>query len=132
MLEYISKALEAAGFCEPCRAVELDGISEKRLPMNRLERKTHVRVKVWPRPLTEVLSFHAEESGEVVYPLFELSRLLELIETPDGLIRGHGIESSVRDGAAVVSVTYTELLTMAETRKPSMSRVKLTQKIKRS
>ena len=67
-----------------------------------------------------------EEEEAPDYRMSEISRLLELVDTPDGLIRGREIECVIKDGAAVVKATYTELLQEAPQRAANMGRMELT------
>jgi hypothetical protein len=125
ILDYVAAALEEAGFCPLSCFVEAEWVKERRLPMWRLERQIRVKVRHYPRPTEETLSFHPEEETPPDYRLSEIIRLLELIDTPDGLIRGRGIEGAVKDGAAVVKATYTELLHETPPRIPGMGRMEL-------
>jgi hypothetical protein len=93
--------------------------------MRRLERRNRVKVRWYPRPTEETLSFHPEEDVQPDYRVTEIIRLMELIDTPDGLVRGAAIEGAVKDGAAVVKATYTEMLHEVPPRSPSMGRVEL-------
>jgi hypothetical protein len=121
LTEYIAKALEPL----EC-IVSIDGITEKRLPLGRLERASRVKVKYYPRPAEQVLGFHAGEEPPDDYRLFELSKKLELVDTPDGLLRGRDITCAIKDGAAVAGVSYTEWLCEAGPRRPQMDAIKLT------
>ncbi|MCL2004479.1 MAG: hypothetical protein FWG72_10875 [Oscillospiraceae bacterium] len=122
----VEAALGAAGFDKSRCAVSLDGVKERRLPMGRRERVSRVKAVYLPEPVPRALGFHAEdgELDEPRYPLEELCRALELIDTPDGPVRGRKIECTVKDGAAVISVTYTELLREAESQNPRMGTAK--------
>jgi hypothetical protein len=106
-------------------AVTLDSVTERRRPMGRLERISRFTVRYYPEPAERVIGFHAEDGGQPDYRLGELTRELELIDTPDGPVRGHGITAAVKDGAAVIGVTYTEWLREEEPR-PAMDRITLT------
>jgi hypothetical protein len=109
----------------PC-AVTLDSVTEKRLPLGRLERVSRVTARYWPEPAEQVLGFHPDEEEKTVdYRLPELARCMELIDTPDGKLRGRGINCTVKDGAAVVSAAYTEWLCEVEDRKPGMGTVEI-------
>jgi len=126
MVDYVAAALEEAGFCPPSCIVEVDGVKERRLPMSRLERQNRVKVRWYPRPTEETLSFHAEEENSPDYRLSEIIRRMELIDTPDGLVRGRKIEGAIKDGATVVFATYTEILHEVPARRTSMGRMELT------
>ena len=126
LLDCVVKALEEAGYPPPSGIVDLEGVKERRLPMGRIERQSRFKARFYPRPTEEVLSFHPEKEGRTDYPLSELARCLELIATPDGLLRGNGIECAVKDGAAVVKVSYTEHLRETPPKKPEMGRMTLT------
>lgn len=126
MVDYVAAAFEKVGFCPPSCIVETDWVKERRLPMLRLERQSRVKVRWYPRPTEEALSFHAEEEGLPDYRLSEIIRRMELIDTPEGLVRGRKIEGAIKDGAAVVFATYTEILHEAPPRLPGMGRMELT------
>ena len=120
----------------PCCVVLPDGVKERRLPMGRWERQSRFTVTYYPEPMAEAIGFAggapARASGEgcdderARYPLYEFARLLELVKTPDGPVRGRGMESAVKDGAAVLTATYTEILREAERRKPKMGSLTMT------
>jgi hypothetical protein len=132
MIEYLAAALGEAGFCPPSCFVEPESVKEKRLPMWRLERQTKVKVRWYPKPTEETLSFHHEEEAPLDYRLNEIIRLMELVSTPDGLVRGRGIEGTVKDGAAVVKANYTEILHETPPRIPNMGRMELSFNMERS
>ena len=132
ILDYVAAALEEAGFCPSSFFVEPEWVKEKRLPMQRLERQTKVKVRWYPKPTKETLSFHAEEETPPDYRLNEIIRLMELVSTPDGLVRGRGIEGAVKDGAAVVKAAYIEILHEAPPRIPNMGRMELSFTMERS
>ena len=104
----------------PCCIVSPADVKERRLPMGRWERQSRFQVKYCPNPTAEAVGFEPYEPEEAQYPLCDLTRLLELVQTPDGPVRGRGIESAVKDGAAVITVTYTEIRRETERRGPKM------------
>jgi hypothetical protein len=126
MTNYVAAALEGAGFCPPSCMVEAEWVKERRLPMWRLERQTRVKVRWYPEPTKQTLSFHPEEEEPLDYRLSEIIRRLELIDTPDGLVRGRAIEGTIKDGAAVVKAAYTEILHESPPRTFDMRRMELT------
>ena len=125
VLGYVAAKLGEAGFCPPSCFVEAEWVKEIRLPMRRLERHTRAKVRWYPKPTQETLCFHSEEEDPPDYRLSEIIRLMELIDTPDGLIRGRKIEGAVKDGAAVVNANYTEYLHESPPRVLNMGRMEL-------
>jgi hypothetical protein len=132
----IAAALREAGFRAytdrraarkaPCCTISLKDVAERRLPMGRIERRSRFCVTYTPEPMAEAIGFGACEAAEAQVPISALCRVLELIKTPDGLLRGHGIECAVKDGMTVVTAVYTELLRETEKRKPKMGSMELT------
>jgi hypothetical protein len=96
-------------------------MTEKRLPLGRLERVSRFTVT---RSLAET-GFHAPDEGGPDLRFIDLFRALELIDTPDGPLRGHDITCAVKNGTAAVGVTYTEWLHEAVPRGPDMGRINM-------
>jgi hypothetical protein len=113
--------LECVKTAAPDCAVSPVSMTEKRLPLGRLERVSRFTVT---RSLAGA-GFHPPDDRAPDFRLIELFRALELIDTPDGPLRGRDIICAVKDGAAAVSVTYTEWLRGNEPQNPAMGRVDL-------
>jgi hypothetical protein len=127
LLDWVEAALAPL-----CCKVSYDSIQERRMPMGRLERTSRVKVIYHPEPTVRVLEFHHDQGEPADYRLSGLSRELELIDTPDGPVRGRDITCTVKDGAAVAGVTYVELLHEGAARKPHMGALNLTFTTERS
>jgi hypothetical protein len=113
------KLLECIRAVLPDCTLTVDSVKVKRLPLGRFERLTRVTVR---RCLTKV-GFHSDE-GPAEIGLADMARRLELIETPDGPVRGNGLTCEVKGGDAVVGVCYTEWLTETEA-EPAMDQITL-------
>ena len=126
----IAKTLKKAGYRvytdrraarkAPCCLLTPESLADKRLPMGRIERRSRFSVKYYPEPVAEAIGFRPCETAETEILPPGLPHLLELVKTPDGAVRGRGIECALKDGVAVITVTYTEWLRETEGRKALM------------